>query len=95
MDRVAYDAWLQLYLALLPQEKRPQIATAMRAINPAYILRQHLAQIAINKAQEGDFSEINRLQECLAKPFTERPDFADYAQLPPDWAKTLEVSCSS
>ena len=95
MDRIAYDAWLQLYLALLPQEKRPQIATAMRAINPAYILRQHLAQIAINKAQEGDFSEINRLQECLAKPFTERPDFADYAQLPPDWAKTLEVSCSS
>jgi uncharacterized protein YdiU (UPF0061 family) len=54
-----------------------------------------LAQIAINKAQEGDFSEIKRLQECLAKPFTERPDFADYAQLPPDWAKTLEVSCSS
>ena len=67
----------------------------MRQVNPCYVLRNHLAELAIQAAQHGDYQEINRLRACLSDPFTERPEYADYAGLPPDWAHTLNVSCSS
>jgi len=68
----------------------------MNRVNPKYILRNYLAEIAIRKAQEGqDFSEIERLRQLLASPFDEQPEFGDYAKEPPDWARQIEVSCSS
>jgi uncharacterized protein YdiU (UPF0061 family) len=67
----------------------------MNCVNPKYILRQHLAQNAIAQSQTGDHSLTQALQQCLAKPFDEQNQFEDFAQLPPDWAKNLEVSCSS
>ena len=68
---------------------------AMRAANPKYVLRNWLAEVAIRKAQEGDFSEVGCLLDCLRRPFAEQPEFERYAALPPDWASSLEVSCSS
>jgi uncharacterized protein YdiU (UPF0061 family) len=67
----------------------------MDAVNPKYVLRNYLAQIAIEKAQDKDFSEIGKLLKVLEKPFDEQPENENYAQLPPDWASELEVSCSS
>ena len=67
----------------------------MRRSNPKYILRNYMAQIAIAKAEEKDFSEVDTLLNLLAKPFDEQPDMDAYAQEPPDWAKTLDLSCSS
>ena len=67
----------------------------MRQENPKYILRNYLAQIAIDRAEEGDFSELERLAELLKKPFDEQPHNKHYAKLPPEWGKTLEISCSS
>jgi uncharacterized protein YdiU (UPF0061 family) len=64
-------------------------------VNPKYVLRNYLAQIAIEKAQNKDFSEIATLLSVLEKPFDEQPEHAKYADLPPDWASELEVSCSS
>ena len=64
--------------------------------NPKYILRNHLAQVSIEKAErDKDFSEIDRLLELLKEPFSERPKFEGYADEPPDWAQHIEVSCSS
>ncbi len=67
----------------------------MRAANPKYVLRNWLAEVAIRKAQDKDFSEVERLLACLRHPFDEQPEFEHYAALPPDWANGLEVSCSS
>ena len=67
----------------------------MNAVNPKYILRNHLAQQAIELAQKGDYSEVQYLHALLQKPFDEQPENESYADLPPDWAEQLEISCSS
>jgi uncharacterized protein YdiU (UPF0061 family) len=67
----------------------------MLAVNPRYILRNYLAQQAIERAEEGDFSEVETLQALLQKPFDEQSGLADYAAEPPDWARHLDLSCSS
>jgi uncharacterized protein YdiU (UPF0061 family) len=54
-----------------------------------------LAEIAIRQAKAGDFSEIDTLHNLLKSPFDEHPGFEAYADLPPDWAGQLEISCSS
>jgi uncharacterized protein YdiU (UPF0061 family) len=67
----------------------------MDKVNPKYVLRNYLAQIAIDKAQNKDFSEVNNLLQILQNPFDEQPEHEKYAALPPDWAAGIEVSCSS
>ncbi|NIY85635.1 protein adenylyltransferase SelO [Vibrio campbellii] len=103
IDREAASAWVDLYLARCELEvdeygKRVSEETRcekMRRVNPKYILRNYLAQLAIDKAEEGDFSEVNRLAELLKRPYEEQPEFDDYAKLPPEWGKKMEISCSS
>ena len=65
------------------------------AHNPKYLLRNYMAQIAIDKAADGDYSEIDRLLHILQSPFDEHPDAQSYFSTTPDWAKSLRVSCSS
>ena len=67
----------------------------MRAVNPKYILRNHLAQHAIEQAQKKDFSEIARLQKILENPFEEQSGAHDYALPPPQDHPPICVSCSS
>jgi uncharacterized protein YdiU (UPF0061 family) len=62
----------------------------MQATNPKYILRNYLAQIAIEKAEKGDFSEIDTLLMLLQNPYDEHPNHEHYADLPPDWGQHLE-----
>ena len=97
IDRAAFDAWAVQYRARLRQESSSDDArrVAMHAVNPKYVLRNYLAQIAIEKAQNKDFSEVERLLKVLEHPFDEQPENEHYAALPPDWASELEVSCSS
>jgi uncharacterized protein YdiU (UPF0061 family) len=97
LDRPGFDAWAVDYRARLRQEASsdPARREAMARVNPKYILRNYLAQVAIEKAQNGDFSEVHRLLAVLERPFDEQPENDAYAALPPDWASHLEVSCSS
>jgi uncharacterized protein YdiU (UPF0061 family) len=97
IDRPAFDAWALQYRARLRQEHSVdnERRNAMNAVNPKYVLRNYLAQSAIEKAQNKDYSEIAKLLCILEKPFDEQPEHAKYADLPPDWASELEVSCSS
>lgn len=67
----------------------------MHQANPKYVLRNYLAQQAIEKAQIKDFSEVQKLLAVLEHPYDEQPENEQYAALPPDWASELEVSCSS
>jgi uncharacterized protein YdiU (UPF0061 family) len=67
----------------------------MNRTNPKFVLRNHLAEVAIRAAREGDFGETERLRQVLERPYDEQPEHEAYAAFPPDWAQTIEVSCSS
>ena len=97
LDRALCDEWLDAYRIRLAKEPLADDArrTEMNKVNPKYVLRNHLAQIAITAAEKGDFSELRRLYAVLQHPFDEQPENTAYASLPPEWASTLEVSCSS
>jgi uncharacterized protein YdiU (UPF0061 family) len=97
IEREAFDAWAAGYRARLRREPRSDAERqrAMNLANPKYVLRNYLAQVAIEKAQNKDYSEIARLLAVLEHPFDEQPGNEAYAALPPDWASHLEVSCSS
>jgi uncharacterized protein YdiU (UPF0061 family) len=97
IDRSAFDVWLSEYRQRLTQENSNDTRRkeAMDKVNPKYVLRNYLAQIAIDKAQNKDFSEVNNLLQILQNPFDEQPEHEKYAALPPDWAAGIEVSCSS
>ena len=95
--RADADAWGERYLRRLESEPRPDAErqAAMNRVNPKYILRNHLAQRAIELAVAGDFGEVRALHELLRHPYDEQPEQARYAAPPPDWASHIEVSCSS
>ncbi len=97
VDREAFYAWAKDYTRRLGQENSQdeKRAMAMRRVNPKYVLRNYLAQTAIEKALVKDFSEIDRLLQLLSYPFDEQPEHEHYAALPPDWSKKISVSCSS
>jgi len=97
IDRAGFDAWAVEYRARLRHEGSVDLARreAMHRANPKYILRNYLAQTAIEQAQNGDFSGVHKLLAVLERPFDEQPGNDAYAALPPDWASHLEVSCSS
>ena len=65
--------------------------------NPKYVLRNWMAQQAIEKAEKDDFSEVQSLLQILQRPYEDQPeaDEAGYASEPPEWAKKVKVSCSS
>lgn len=97
LDRSAFDAWAGQYRSRLKQENSQDEdrKRRMHAVNPKYVLRNYLAQVAIEKAQKKDFSEVQKLLTILQHPFDEQPEHDSYAALPPTWAASLEVSCSS
>ena len=97
LNRESFDTWAADYTLRLALEGRADLPRkeAMQAVNPKFILRNHLAQIAIEKAEQGDLSEVETLFTLLQHPFDEHPEHESYAGFPPDWASDLEISCSS
>ena len=97
LDVAAFDAWLADYRARLRAEQSEDAARAarMNRVNPKYVLRNHLAQAAIDKAQAGDYREIETLRALLARPFDEQAGLERYAAPPPPGTQKVEVSCSS
>jgi len=97
LDRPAFDAWAQRYALRLQAEGSvdAERAQRMRRVNPVYVLRNHLAETAIRRAQQGDDSEVQRLHKVLQNPFDEQAGCEADADFPPSWAQSIEVSCSS
>tara|TARA_B100000524_G_C23541113_1_gene331307 strand:- start:65 stop:766 length:702 start_codon:yes stop_codon:yes gene_type:complete len=68
---------------------------SMNQVNPKFILRNYMAQEAIEAAENNDFSGLETLIIILSKPFEEHEEFQNFANKSPAWAKDLEISCSS
>ena len=75
IERDVFDAWVATYRTRLRSEHSDDVQrrAAMNAVNPKYVLRNYLAQVAIEKAQQGDFSEVTRLLAVLEQPFDDQP----------------------
>jgi uncharacterized protein YdiU (UPF0061 family) len=97
IDRPAFDEWALRYRERLRAESSVDAdrRAAMNRVNPNYVLRNYLAQQAIEQAQNGDYAGVRDLLAVLEHPFDEQPGKEHFAALPPDWAAHLEVSCSS
>lgn len=97
IDRERFDRWLADYRTHLRSHAKAdnERRGAMLLTNPKIVLRNHLAQIAIEKAEHGDYAEIGQLFTVLQTPYDEHPQFPQYARPAPEDAPHLEVSCSS
>ncbi len=97
IDREAFDAWFASYQARLQQENSDDVQRKqlMKSTNPKFVLRNYLAQQAIEQSQLGNHQMVNDLLFVLQNPYAEHEKFEHFAALPPDWGKTLEISCSS
>lgn len=97
IDRELIDHWFADYFSRLRSESSNDALrqNAMNQVNPKYILRNYLAQIAIERAQGKDFSEVNKLLNVLSKPYDDQPEFESYALAPTPNLQLVEVSCSS
>lgn len=97
IDRDAFDRWYTGWRQRLLREgvSDQQRQQVMKAANPAIILRNYLAQQAIDAATNGDASVLARLHQALMRPFDDNPALGDLQRRAPDWGKKLEVSCSS
>ncbi|WP_210397544.1 protein adenylyltransferase SelO [Motiliproteus sediminis] len=94
-ERGPIEAWLADYRLRLEEEPDADRANKMRRENPKYVLRNYLAQQAIDAAKEGDNRLVDQLLTLLQAPFDEHPQFEPFSAAAPEWAADLCVSCSS
>ncbi|NQZ08172.1 MAG: YdiU family protein, partial [Algicola sp.] len=93
--------WLRSYQARIAalDVDDEQRKIRMNKVNPKYVLRNYIAQQAIDKAHEGDYAMVNELLDVMRKPYDDQPQFDHYAAKRPEWARVKAgcsmLSCSS
>ena len=91
------DNWASRQRELGTDDEQRRIS--MNAVNPRYVLRNYMAQLAIERAEQGDVALVEELMDLLRFPYTEQAGKDHYYALRPDWARTKvgcsQLSCSS
>ncbi len=89
------STWLEDYQQCLSQQgvDLKQRRQNMNRVNPKYVLRNYLAQLAIDDAEQGDFERVNETLDVLRRPYDEQPENEEFAEKRPEWART-RVGCS-
>lgn len=100
-QQARWCAWFAKYGARIasdPSTAEARIAK-MNSTNPQFVLRNYLAQQAIDRAEQGDFTAVHELLNILRQPYAEQPNATDFAQKRPEWARNRAgcsmLSCSS
>ncbi len=99
--REALVAWLCSYRQRVGVDGRADVErrAAMNKVNPKFVLRNYLAQLAIDDAEQGNFELTEKLLDVLRKPYDEQPQYDHLAARRPDWARSRPgcsmLSCSS
>jgi serine/tyrosine/threonine adenylyltransferase len=94
-------AWLRRYSARVREDGTSDATRRerMNRVNPKYVLRNYVAQLAIDRAEQGDPSVVLELLDVLSRPFDEQPGKERYAEKRPEWARNRAgcsmLSCSS
>ncbi len=93
--KIAWENWFKAYAARLRKETATfeERQQRMCAVNPKYVLRNYMAQRAIDAAEQGDSSLIDELFQMLKKPYDEQPEYEKWYAKRPDWARH-KVGCS-
>lgn len=90
-----WQQWFCEYAKRLKEEPIPfsERQKKMNKVNPKYVLRNYMAQLAIEKAETNDSSLIEELYQILKKPYEEQPEFEHWFAKRPEWARH-KVGCS-
>ena len=90
-----WSSWLHNYAERLSIQKnsKEERIQKMDNINPKYVLRNYMAQLAIDAADKGDYSVIDELYQLLKKPYEEQPEMQKWFSKRPDWAND-KIGCS-
>jgi uncharacterized protein YdiU (UPF0061 family) len=94
-DRESFNAWALQYSERITHVDTGLRADLMHKSNPKFVLRNHLGEEAIRAAKLKDFSGVDTLLALLQAPFDEHAGHDSFAGFPPDWASSIEISCSS
>ncbi len=96
-DRAALDAWAVRYAERLRAEGSVdgEREARMRGANPKFVLRNWIAQEAIERAVEKDYGFTEELRRLFAAPYEEHPGMERLAEPPSAAARQISVSCSS
>jgi len=96
-----WERWVVQYQQRTMQEvSSPEERVAfMHRVNPKYVLRNYMAQLAIEAAERGEYTLLYELQTLLKAPYEEQPTLEKWFDKRPDWARTKTgcsaLSCSS
>jgi len=90
-----WQQWFSAYTSRLKQERVSfaEKQEGMNQVNPKYVMRNYLAQLAIDQAEKGDGSGVRDLLAVMRQPYAEQPNNEKYAEKRPEWARH-RVGCS-
>lgn len=90
-----WQTWFNQYHKLLQQEPstNEERRENMNQVNPKYVLRNYMAQLAIDAADQGDYSMVEELYELLKRPYAEQNEQVKWFAKRPEWARH-KVGCS-
>jgi len=97
-DGEAYDAWARRWRRRIGEEARSsdERRDAMRAVNPAFIPRNHRVEAVISAAvTNDDYAPFERLLRVLSKPYDDQPEFAEYGLPPAPDQRVLQTFCGT